>query len=315
MIQWEKIKTLEELKQAKNQIYGDNSEFQTLQNKVRSASPEEKKELGKQLSELKKFYEQKIKEAEAQIERYKLEEAISKEFVDVTTPVHKVGTLHPITLIENKLRDWFYQNGYFEATAGEITTDLYNFEKLNIPQNHPARDMQDSLYINEKILLRTHNTGISAQELEKRANQPANVFAIGKVYRNDEDDTTHSHQFTQLDFISVGNVSFANLKWTLESLLSYVFETQVKVRMRPSYFPFTEPSVEVDVFYKNKWIEILGAGMIHKNVLRAAGYTNNMSAFAAGIGLERLAMIKYEIKNIREFYKNDLRTLNQFNNR
>nr|WP_318023618.1 phenylalanine--tRNA ligase subunit alpha [Mycoplasmopsis columbina] len=270
--------------------------------------------IGQKITELKSFFENKFKEAELKIENEKINKIINSEYHDVTKPLHFTGSLHPITIIENRLRDWFIQNGYFESKAGEITNDLYNFERLNIPKDHPARDMQDSLYIDSSLLLRTHNTGISAYELEKRNNKPINTFAIGKVYRNDEDDATHSHQFTQLDFVSVGKVSFPNLIWTLKSLLSYVFETDLELRLRPSYFPFTEPSVEVDIYYKNRWIEVLGAGMLHPNVLKMAGYDiKKYNAFAAGLGLERLAMIKYEIKDIREFYKNDLRTLNQFN--
>ena len=206
-------------------------------------------------------------------------------------------------------------NDFFDkakAKIEEIENDEYNFERLNIPQKHPARDMQDSLYINENELLRTHNTGVTARVLEKYKNKAFSSFTIGKVYRNDEEDMTHSHQFTQLDLISVGKHSFGTLMYTLRNMLSYVLEENVKIRLRPSYFPFTEPSVEVDIFYKNKWIEVLGAGIVHNNVLRAAGYTNKMNAIAAGIGIERIAMIKYQIDDIREFYVNDLRFLKQF---
>ncbi|OAB49120.1 phenylalanine--tRNA ligase subunit alpha [Mycoplasmopsis gallinarum] len=312
-INWEEIDTLEKLKLLKNQLLGKESELFALQQKIRTSSNEEKKVLGQQITELKNFYETKFKEIEVKIEKNRINELIKNEWIEINNPLNNLGSLHPITLIENRLRDWFNQNGYVEAFAGEITNDLYNFERLNIPKEHPARDMQDSLYIDMNLLLRTHNTGITALELEKNANQMINSFAIGKVYRNDEDDATHSHQFTQLDFVSVGKVSFPNLIWTLKSLLSYVFETELELRLRPSYFPFTEPSVEVDIYYKNRWIEVLGAGMLHPNVLEKAGYNNKkFNGFAAGLGLERLAMIKYEIKDIREFYKNDQRTLNQF---
>ena len=237
---------------------------------------------------------------------------MNSEKIDVTTPVRPKGSLHPLTLVTNRFKSWLKQNGYFETRGSEIETDEYNFERLNIAEDHPARAMQDSLYFNKDTLLRTHNTGFTARELEANKNKAFAHFAIGKVYRNDEDDQTHSHQFSQVDLVAVGHYCFPNLIWTLKSLMSYVLEEQVEIRLRPSYFPFTEPSVEVDIKYKNKWIEVLGSGMLHNNVLKAAGYSNDMNAFAAGIGIERITMIKYGINDIREFYKNDLRFLDQF---
>ncbi|KKB26640.1 Phenylalanyl-tRNA synthetase alpha chain [Mycoplasmopsis meleagridis] len=314
-IEWDKINTLEDLKKAKNKIYSKDGELFKLKQEIKNSSIERKKIIGQKLSELNEKYEKLIKLAEENIEIKRIENLINKEKLDVSFPVNRAGSLHPITIIENRLRDWFMQNSYFEAKAGELEWDRFNFERLNIQKDHPARDMQDSLYVDDELLLRTHNTGISALILDKNKNKEINTFSIGKVYRNDEDDLTHSHQFTQLDFVSVGKVSFPNLIWTLKSLLSYVFETEIELRLRPSYFPFTEPSVEVDIYYNNRWIEVLGAGMLHPNVLKMAGYdTNIFNGFAAGIGLERLAMIKYGIKDIREFYRNDLRTLNQFKN-
>ncbi|UOE63724.1 phenylalanine--tRNA ligase subunit alpha [Mycoplasmopsis bovis] len=315
-INWDEIKTFEQYKQAKNLAFGPGSEIEELKSKIKSSNPEERKLIGIKISEIKSFYELKFKEIEEKLEKDKINKIIENEFIDVTKPLKQLGSLHPISIIEQRLRDWFTQNGYFEAVGGEITNEEYNFERLNIPNNHPARASHDSLYITNNILLRTHNTGITAYELEKNANKCANIFSIGKVYRNDEDDATHSHQFTQLDFVSVGQqVSFPNLIWTLKSLLSYVFEEELEIRLRPSYFPFTEPSVEVDIFYKNKWIEVLGAGMLHSNVMKKAGYdSKKFYGFAAGLGLERLTMIKYAISNIRYLYKNDLRTLLQFKN-
>ncbi|UUM19112.1 phenylalanine--tRNA ligase subunit alpha [Mycoplasma sp. 1018B] len=309
------INTLEDLKKLKNKLYASGSEYYELQQQIKNATFEDKKNIGIKLSNLRLTYENFFKEAEKQIENKRIENLIANDYLDINKPVNFIGSLHPITLIEERMRIWFDKHGYFESQGGEIVSEEYNFDRLNILKNHPARDMQDSLYLNQNYLLRTHNTAISAMTLEKFANQKISTYTIGKVYRNDEDDSTHSHQFTQLDFISVGQVSFANLMWTLKSLLSYVFEIPVKLRLRPSYFPFTEPSVEVDVYYKNRWIEVLGAGMLHPNVLKNAGYnTNKFNGFAAGIGLERLAMIKYNIKDIREFYKNDVRTLQQFKN-
>nr|WP_318028320.1 phenylalanine--tRNA ligase subunit alpha [Mycoplasmopsis bovis] len=241
-INWDEIKTFEQYKQAKNLAFGPGSEIEELKSKIKSSNPEERKLIGIKISEIKSFYELKFKEIEEKLEKDKINKIIENEFIDVTKPLKQLGSLHPISIIEQRLRDWFTQNGYFEAVGGEITNEEYNFERLNIPNNHPARASHDSLYITNNILLRTHNTGITAYELEKNANKCANIFSIGKVYRNDEDDATHSHQFTQLDFVSVGQqVSFPNLIWTLKSLLSYVFEEELEIRLRPSYFPFTEP--------------------------------------------------------------------------
>ncbi|QNM93870.1 phenylalanine--tRNA ligase subunit alpha [Mycoplasma sp. Pen4] len=310
----ELINNLEDLKQAKAKVFSNEGEIFKLQQELKAAPVEQKKELGQKITQLKNKYNEFFAAAEARIARLKIENKINSEFIDVTKPVSQVGSLHPITIVEERLKDWFIQHGYYQQEEGEIVSDMYNFERLNIPSDHPARAMHDSLYLNATTLLRTHNTGITAKVLEENKNQEISTFAIGKVYRNDEDDATHSHQFTQVDFVSVGHVSFSNLIWTLKSLLSYVLEEEVEIRLRPSYFPFTEPSVEVDVFYKNRWIEILGAGMLHPRVLELAGYNNDFNGFAAGIGIERITMIKYGFNDIRDLYRNDLRVLEQFKN-
>ncbi|MGX9340394.1 phenylalanine--tRNA ligase subunit alpha [Mycoplasma sp. 128] len=306
------IKNLEDLKQLKAKFNAPDSEIGLLMQQLKEASPDQKAAIGKKIKVLKEEAETFFEKAKEHILQLEIEQSIAKDWIDVNEPVTKKGGIHPINLIITRMQDWFNSNGYFETRASEIETDEYNFERLNILKSHPARDMQDSLFIDENTLLRTHNTGISARALQKYANQSFSQYAIGKVYRNDEEDQTHSHQFTQLDFVSVGYTNFGNLMWTLKSLLSYVLEEEVEIRLRPSYFPFTEPSVEVDVFYKNRWIEVLGAGMLHENVLKMAGYTNDMNGFAAGIGIERIAMIKYGINDIREFYTNDERFLKQF---
>ncbi|MCU4706301.1 phenylalanine--tRNA ligase subunit alpha [Mycoplasma sp. CSL7503-lung] len=312
------INKLEDLKKIKSELLGTNGEIFKLQQKIKTASVEEKKEIGREINLLKKEYEEFFKLAELRIKDIEIQEKLKSSFVDFTEPVNLKSSLHPITIIEERLRDWFLQRGYYEQEDGEIVSDEFNFERLNIPSNHPARAMHDSLYFDPKTLLRTHNTGITARALDeykysKEENKEVSIFSIGKVYRNDEDDATHSHQFTQLDFVSIGKVSFQNLIWTLKSLLSYVLEQEVDIRLRPSYFPFTEPSVEVDVFYKGRWIEILGAGMLHPKVLELAGYNaKEYNGFAAGLGLERITMIKYGFTDIRDLYKNDLRILEQF---
>ncbi len=306
------IKTLEELKLEKNKFYGKDGEIKKLQNTIKEVGPSEKGKIGKQITELKTIAEKAFTDKMKEIELNAIAEKVNKEWIDVTEPMKQSGSLHPLTLVANRARHWLNQNGYFETIGSEIETDEYNFERLNIPKDHPARDMQDSLYINKDTLMRTHNTGFTARTLNEHANKSFAEFAIGKVYRNDDDDQTHSHQFTQIDLANIGYVSFPNLIWTIKSLVSYILEEEVAIRLRPSFFPFTEPSVEVDIYYKERWIEVLGAGILNENVLRMAGYTNDMNGFALGIGVERIAMIKYGINDIREFYQNDLRFLNQF---
>ncbi|TPE57079.1 phenylalanine--tRNA ligase subunit alpha [[Mycoplasma] falconis] len=309
----ESINTFEDLKLAKNK-FANSDELLNLMAELKSAPKEEKAEIGKKIQSLKAQAEEFFEKAKNRINELEINKIINQQYQDYATPVNNEGYIHPINLVSQRFREWLVSNGYFECQESEIENDTYNFERLNIPKSHPARDMQDSLYLVENKLLRTHNTGISARALEKYANKEFSQFAIGKVYRNDEEDRTHTHQFTQLDFVSVGNHSFGTLIYTLTELLSYVLEERVQVRLRPSYFPFTEPSVEVDIFFKNRWIEVLGAGMVHENVLKMAGYTNNMNAIAAGVGIERITMIKYGIEDIRELYTNDQRFLKQFKN-
>ncbi|MGX9339539.1 phenylalanine--tRNA ligase subunit alpha [Mycoplasma sp. 332] len=311
MFNLDKINNLEDLKNIKNQ-FNNSPELKQLMEQLKTASKELKPEIGKKIQELKKQAEDFFDIAKDKLNNLEIQKQLEKDFVDYATPVENEGSIHPVNLVSQKFREWLLFNGYIELSYSEIENDRYNFENLNIPASHPAREMQDSLYLNNNELLRTHNTGISARALEKFANKEFSQFAIGKVYRNDEEDKTHTHQFTQLDLVSVGNVSFASLMYTLKEMLSYVLEEDIKIRLRPSYFPFTEPSVEVDIFFKNRWIEVLGAGMLNDKVLKSAGYTNMMNGFAAGIGIERITMIKYGIEDIRELYTNDKRFLNQF---
>ncbi len=307
------IKSIEDLKAVKNKIYGKDGIIFSLQTKLKHAAVEDKAKIGNEINKIKEEASKLIDIKLIELEQIKINEMISQDENDIFEVVNESEIIvHPLTLISNRMREWFLQNSYFENGGSEIESDEYNFEKLNIPQNHPSRDMQDTLYINKENLLRTHNTGLTARILEANKNQSFGSFTIGKVYRNDEDDQTHSHQFSQLDLVFVGNTNIENLIWTLKSLLAYVFEEQVEIRLRPSFFPFTEPSMEVDVLFKGRWIEILGAGMINEKILKIAGYTNDLNGFAAGIGIERVAMIKYGINDIREFYKNDIRFLKQF---
>lgn len=309
------IQNFEEYKIIKNKIFSKEGPIFELKEKIKNTKDnEEKAKYGKKLTSLINEIEELLKEKTVEINNKAFQKRIDEDQNNIFQYSNGSVNFHPLFLISERVREWFLQNGFFENKTIEIESDYYNFEKLNIPKNHPSRDMQDTLYLNNNVLLRTHNTGVTARMLEKYKNSEFSYFVIGKVYRNDEDDQTHSHQFTQVDFLSVGDHNIQSLLWTIKSLLSYVFEEDIKIRTRSSFFPFTEPSMEVDIFYKGSWIEILGAGMINEEVLKLAGYENpsKFRGIAGGVGIERLAMIKYGIKDIREFFKNDLRFLNQF---
>lgn len=308
------IKNFEEYKLIKSKVLSKEGPIFSIQEKIKKVDSSQKAALGKELSNLRNEIDELLKNKLEEIKKIEIENKINSDQNNIYAHTEDFVNFHPLFLVSKRIREWFLQNGYFEEKALEIESDYYNFEQLNIPKNHPARDMQDTLYLDEKILLRTHNTGVTARMLEKYQNCEFSYFTIGKVYRNDEDDQTHSHQFSQVDFLSIGKHNIQSLLWTLKSLLSYVFEEDLKIRTRPSFFPFTKPSMEVDIFYKGTWIEVLGSGMINEEVLSLAGYKepHKFRGIAGGIGIERIAMIKYGIKDIREFFKNDLRMIKQF---
>mgnify|MGYP002514110673 CR=1 FL=1 len=264
-----------------------------------------------------------------EMESAMLNAKLMSEKLDITLDAYtpKQGTLHRLTLVQKEIEDVFIGMGYNVAEGPELESDLYNFTKANTPEGHPARDMQDTFYVDVERLLRTQTTAIQMRVLEAQGNKlPIKVICPGKVYRRDDDDATHSHQFMQCEGLVVGeNVTLADLKGTLEFMANRMFGEGRTIRFRPSYFPFTEPSVEVDVscpFCNGKgcsvckgsgWIEILGAGMVHPHVLEMNGFdSEKCSGFAFGVGLERVAMLKYGIDDIRNFYTNDLRFLKNF---
>ena len=238
----------------------------------------------------------------------------------------RTGNHHPLTRVVEEIEDFFISMGYEIAEGPEVEKDYYNFEALNLPKGHPARDMQDSFYISEDILLRTHTSPVQARTMEAKGGAPIKIICPGKVYRRDSDDATHSHQFTQIEGLVIGeDIRMSDLKGTLSLFAKKMFGDEREIRLRPSFFPFTEPSVEMDiscfkcggdgcnVCKKTGWIEILGAGMVHPNVLEMAGYDPAVvSGFAFGMGPERIAMLKYGVEDIRHFYTNDVRFVSQF---
>lgn len=300
-----------------------------LMQEMKNLPNDQKPLFGKQVNELKEAVTTLFETRKTALEQAKQAEKLAKETIDITLPETKPlkGTLHPLTLVRQELEDLFIGLGYQVIEGADVVSDEYCFERANIPKDHPARDMQDSLYLDVNRLLRTHTTAIQMKVLEQSApHLPIKVVCPGKVYRKDDDDATHSHQFMQMEGLVIGkHVSLADLKGTLTFLARKMFGQEREIRFRPSYFPFTEPSVEVDVSChvcggkgcptckKTGWIEILGAGCVHPHVLEMAGYDpKECSGFAFGVGIERIAMLKYGIDDIRHFYTNDQRFLDQF---
>lgn len=323
------VNSMNELNDLRIKYLGKKSKIQEFSMMMRDLSVEEKKECGKLMNEFKTYAENVISELKLKLEQKQLEEKLQNERIDVTLPATKikVGGVHPITKVINDVEELFISMGYDVLDGPEVESDLYNFEMLNLPKGHPARDTQDSFYITEDTLLRTQTSPIQVRTmLANTEKTPIRVICPGKTYRKDNDDATHSHQFHQIEGLVVDeNISMSDLKGTLEIFAKRMFGGKREIRFRPSHFPFTEPSIEVDVtcascngkgcnICKNTgWIEILGAGMVHPNVLNMCGYdSNKYTGFAFGIGPERIAMLKYGISDIRNFYTNDLRFLKEF---
>lgn len=311
-------RSLDELRETKVRYLGKKGELTGVLRGMGSLPPEERPVIGSLANDIRGYLDQMIAEKEEQLAEAALSEQLKKEVIDVTLPGIKPesGTLHPLQSIIEQVEDIFVGMGFEVAEGPEVETDQYNFEMLNLPKGHPARDMQDSFYITPEVLLRTHTSSVQVRTLiEKEGNVPVRIICPGKVYRRDDDDATHSHQFTQIEGLVVDRgVSMSELNGVLLTLIEKMFGEGTEMRLRPSYFPFTEPSVEVDIFHPEQgWVEILGAGMVHPRVLEKSGYNpERYSGFAFGIGVERIALLKYDIDDIRHFYNNDLRFLRQF---
>ncbi len=326
------IKNISELNELKSEYLGKKGPITEISSGMRDLSPEEKKEIGKELHELREEVNSLFDELKNKFEEDKLKELIEKDTIDITLPSKKVktGSKHPMTRIEEKFEDLFTSLGYTVYDGPELESDENCFQKLNIAKGHPARDAQDTFYLEnefENFLLRTQTSTAQVRAMEENTEKgPLKIVCPGKVYRREE-DATHSHQFMQIEGLVIDeNVSMADLKGTLELFVKEFLGEKTKVRFRPSFFPFTEPSVEVDVTCfkcggagcslckKTGWIEVLGAGMVHPNVLEMCGYdSKKYQGFAFGTGMDRFAMFKYNINDIRTIYGNDLRFLNEFN--
>ncbi|WP_267202073.1 phenylalanine--tRNA ligase subunit alpha [Limosilactobacillus kribbianus] len=297
---------------------------------MRDISAEERPKVGQFANKVRDELTAAIEERHAALEQAALNEKLKAETIDVTLPGSPVaqGQPHVIQQIIDQVVDLFVSMGYEVAVGDEVEQEVYNFEKLNLPKDHPARDMQDTFYVTPSVLMRTQTSPMQARMLEKHdfAKGPLKMISPGKVYRRDTDDATHSHQFNQIEGMVVGkHITMADLKGTLKVVARSLFGDKLDVRLRPSYFPFTEPSVEADITCFNcmgkgcaickhtGWIEVLGAGMVHPNVLKMSGVDpEEYGGFAFGLGPDRFAMLKYGVDDIRNFYQNDVRFLNQF---
>ncbi len=315
----EKVEALADLDALRVRFLGKKGAFTELMKGLGKMSPEERPKAGQIINEAKRTVQTLLNDKRAELEAALLEQKLAAEAVDITLPGRDVdiGGLHPVTRTLNRIERLFAQAGFTVAQGPEIEDDWHNFEALNIPETHPARAMHDTFYINDKDVLRTHTSGVQIRVMEQ-AEPPIRIIAPGRVYRCDSDQT-HTPMFHQVEGLVVEkNANFAQLKTLIIDFLRRFFEDDnLKVRFRPSYFPFTEPSAEVDIatdlFGDGRWMEVLGCGMVHPNVLRNVGIDpDTYQGFAFGLGVERLTMLRYGVNDLRLFFENDLRFLQQF---
>lgn len=327
MKQIEASDALDKLNDIRVNYLGKKGELTSLLKSMKDMAAEERPKFGQMVNDVKQVIEAKLDETKAKLSAKVREEQLKTEVIDVTLPAKKnwVGHRHPSTIALEEVERIFVGMGYEVVEGPEVELDYYNFEALNIPANHPAKDEQDTFYINQDIVLRTQTSPVQVRTMEK-GKLPIRMIAPGRVFRSDEVDATHSPSFHQIEGLVVDkNITFADLKGTLAEFAKELFGQETKVKFRPHHFPFTEPSAEVDVTcFKcggkgcrmckgSGWIEILGCGMVHPKVLKMSGIDpEEYSGFAFGVGLERIALLKYEIDDMRLLYENDIRFLKQF---
>ncbi|KRN03882.1 phenylalanine--tRNA ligase subunit alpha [Holzapfeliella floricola] len=323
---------LDTLNNIRVNLTGKKGELTKVLRSMKDLSNEERPKVGQVVNEVRDLFATEIDNKKEQLQQAELEAQMQKEAIDVTLPGKEsyLGSHHLINIVRQDIEEFCVSLGYQVITGPEVESDHYNFEMMNIPKNHPARDMQDTFYVDatHEHLMRSQTSPVQARTLEKHdfSKSPLKMISPGKVYRRDDDDATHSHQFNQLEGLVIDeNITMAHLKGTLQAIAQHVFGEDREIRLRPSYFPFTEPSVEVDVTCfacggkgcstckSTGWIEVLGAGMVHPNVLENAGVdSQKYGGFAFGLGLDRFAILKYGVSDIRDFYLNDVRFLEQF---
>lgn len=325
--QIETVKSLSDLNDIRVAFLGKKGELKSLSKNMKDLTPEERPAFGALINDAKSAIEAQLAEAKLQMEKKEMEYRLANEGIDVTLPAKrkKIGHRHPNNIALEEVERIFVGMGYEVVEGPEVEFDYYNFEALNIPADHPAKDEQDTFFINKDILLRTQTSSVQVHQME-RGKLPIRMIAPGRVFRADEVDATHSPSFHQIEGMVIDkHITFADLKGTLSEFAKEMFGEETKVKFRPHHFPFTEPSAEVDVscfkcggkgcrFCKGEgWIEILGCGQIHPRVLKMSGIDpDEYTGFAFGVGLERIALLKYEIDDMRLLYENDIRFLGQF---
>ena len=318
---------LDALEELRIKYLGKKGKVQNLFNKMGSIPAEKRPVLGKEANILKQKIEAKLNEKKEKFEAEAKAKKLAEETIDVTLPGRtiKQGARHPLSVVTEELEDIFIGLGFEIAEGPELEDEYHNFEALNIPENHPARDLQDTLYFNDSFLLRTHTSPVQVRTMEN-TEPPIRIIAPGRVYRADELDASHSPVFHQLEGLVIDeNITFGDLKGTIRAMVEEIYGKEQEVRFRPSYFPFTEPSAEVDVSCivcqgegcslcsRTGWLEIMGSGMVHPNVLRMSGIDpEKYSGFAFGMGIDRITLLKYGINDIRLLFENDRRFLKQF---
>lgn len=326
------INNLSELESLRINYIGKKGIITELYSKMKDLSNDEKKEYGMKVNELKELFNTKYDLLKNELNEKALNEKLESEMIDVTLPGYnlKTGSAHILDKVIEEIETFYMSMGYDVVEGPEVEKDLYNFEMLNLQKGHPARDAQDTFYISsDEILLRSQTSPVQVRTMLEKKGEPFRIICPGKTYRRDYDDATHSHQFMQCEGMIVDKeISLSDLKGTLDLMAKYLFGKDVVTRFRPSFYPFTEPSVEFDVscFRCNgkgcnvckgtTWITIGGAGIVHPNVLNMAGYdSEKYTGFAFGFGIERIAMVKYGVPDVRYFYTNDLRVCNEFERR
>jgi len=309
-------KTLASLDDVRVNYLGKKGKITAQLKLLRSMDPEKKPIIGQEINDAKKRIENELQLKKIELKELSISKNIQTSSIDVTLPgrTYLSGSIHPITVTLMEIENIFLSAGFVIRDGPEIENEYYNFSALNIPENHPARAMHDTFYLGPDLLLRTHTSPIQIRSMEKEG-VPIKVIAPGKVYRRDS-DLTHIPMFHQVEGLVIDkNINFAHLKGILREFINCFFNKELELRFRPSYFPFTEPSAEVDILSEDgKWLEILGCGMVHPKVLENLDLdSETYTGYAFGMGVERLAMLKYDIKDIRLFYENDLNFLSQFN--
>jgi len=312
--QFEQATLQSELDDLYRSFLGKKGEVNLLLKSLGSMEPEIRKEAGKLLNILKSDIEADYLELTSSLTKAANQEKLAKEKIDISLPglQSKKGSLHPVSRTIQDICSFFERMGFDIEAGPEAEIDYYNFEALNVPEDHPAKDMHDTFYLNNSGLLRTHTSPVQIRTMEK-SEAPHRIICPGKVYRKDS-DLTHTPMFHQIEGLVVEeDASFSQLKGLLNDFLEDFFGEEVELRFRPSYFPFTEPSAEADIRWNKNWLEVLGCGMVHPNVLEGVGVdTNKYTGFAFGLGVERMAMLKYDIPDLRAFFENDIRFLDQF---